>query len=296
MSNIRVGRNGLRVEDMGTVWRVHSNHNVVNPQTLNYMSRDQRVTGVRYAVGMDIDLGKTRIAYIDYPKDLYTCEELMDGEEHIDTVQRCNVCYAIDQVTRNANSQSAAAKQPQMSDQSQSSIPYQSQVPAARELVVPERLSAGSIASSAAATLPHWLPKLLDVGKSLALRPAGNVAVTFGASVLADVASGLLPPQYQKALHAISDDMADSITPDLLAQAQLDAVSIVDSMYKDGDNLLSKKMLAKSIFKSRDDFKRSAEAAAAKNAPIPNQSSQPSPVSWALPHQSRDLRVPRLFE
>lgn len=295
MSNIRVGRNGLRVEDMGSVWRVHSNHNVVNPQTLDYMSRDQRVIGVRYAVGMDIDLGKTRIAYIDYPKDLYTCEELMDGEEHIDTVQRCNVCYAIDQVTRNANSLSVPAAQAHQSVEQFSSI--SSQLPAAQpQVAATERLSAGSIASSAAATLPHWLPKLIDVGKSLALRPAGNVAVTFGASVLADVASGLLPPQYQKALHAISDDMADSITPDLLAQAQLDAVSIVDSMYKDGDNLLSKKMLAKSIFKSRDDFKRSAEAAAAKNAPIPNQPSQPSPVSWALPHQSRDLRVPRLFE
>lgn len=292
VSDIRVGRNGLRVEDMGTVWRVYSNHNVVNPQTLDYMSRDQRVIGVRYAVGMDVDLGKTRIAYIDYPKDLYTREELMDGDEHIDTVQRCNVCYAIDQVTHNANlSQSAAAKQPRMSSQLQS-LPALAQ----QELAAPERLSAGDIASSAAATLPHWLPKLIDVSKSLALRPAGNVAVTFGVSVLADVASGLLPPQYRKALQAISDDMADSVTPELLAQAQMDAVNIVDSMYKDGDNLLSKKMLTKSIFKSRDDFRRAAESASVKNGPAPNQSSPSSPASWALPQPRGDIRIPRIFE
>lgn len=292
VSDIRVGRNGLRVEDMGTVWRVYSSHNVVNPQTLDYMSRDQRVIGVRYAVGMDVDLGKTRIAYIDYPKDLYTREELMDGDEHIDTVQRCNVCYAIDQVTHNANlSQSAAAKQPRMSSQLQS-LPALAQ----QELAAPERLSAGDIAASAAATLPHWLPKLIDVSKSLALRPAGNVAVTFGVSVLADVASGLLPPQYRKALQAISDDMADSVTPELLAQAQMDAVNIVDSMYKDGDNLLSKKMLTKSIFKSRDDFKRAAESAVVKNGPAPNQSSPSSPASWALPQPRGDIRIPRIFE
>ena len=291
-SDIQVGRNGLRVEDMGAVWRVYSNHNVVNPQTLDYMSRDQRVTGVRYAVGMDVDLGKTRIAYIDYPKDLYTREELMDGDEHIDTVQRCNVCYAIDQVTHNANlSQSAAAKQPRMSSQLQS-LP----APVQQGLAAPERLSAGDIAASAAATLPHWLPKLIDVSKSLALRPAGNVAVTFGVSVLADVASGLLPPQYRKALQAISDDMADSVTPELLAQAQMDAVNIVDSMYKDGDNLLSKKMLTKSIFKSRDDFKRAAESAVVKNGPAPNQSSPSSPASWALPQPRGDIRIPRIFE
>lgn len=292
VSDIRVGRNGLRVEDMGAVWRVYSNHNVVNPQTLDYMSRDQRVIGVRYAVGMDVDLGKTRIAYIDYPKDLYTREELMDGDEHIDTVQRCNVCYAIDQVTHNANlSQSASASQPRVSAQSQS-LP----APVQHVLAAPERLSAGDIASSAAATLPHWLPKLIDVSKSLALRPAGNVAVTFGVSVLADVASGLLPPQYRKALQAISDDMADSVTPELLAQAQMDAVNIVDSMYKDGDNLLSKKMLTKSIFKSRDDFKRAAESAVVKNGPAPNQSSPSSPASWALPQPRGDIRIPRIFE
>lgn len=291
-SDIQVGRNGLRVEDMGAVWRVYSNHNVVNPQTLDYMSRDQRVIGVRYAVGMDVDLGKTRIAYIDYPKDLYTREELMDGDEHIDTVQRCNVCYAIDQVTHNANlSQSASASQPRVSAQSQS-LP----APVQHVLAAPERLSAGAIASSAAATLPHWLPKLIDVSKSLALRPAGNVAVTFGVSVLADVASGLLPPQYRKALQAISDDMADSVTPELLAQAQMDAVDIVDSMYKDGDNLLSKKMLTKSIFKSRDDFKRAAESAVVKNGPAPNQSSPSSPASWALPQPRGDIRIPRIFE
>lgn len=291
-SDIQVGRNGLRVEDMGAVWRVHSSHNVVNPQTLDYMSRDQRVIGVRYAVGMDVDLGKTRIAYIDYPKDLYTREELMDGDEHIDTVQRCNVCYAIDQVTHNANlSQSASASQPRVSAQSQS-LP----APVQHVLAAPERLSAGDIASSAAATLPHWLPKLIDVSKSLALRPAGNVAVTFGVSVLADVASGLLPPQYRKALQAISDDMADSVTPELLAQAQMDAVNIVDSMYKDGDNLLSKKMLTKSIFKSRDDFKRAAESAVVKNGPAPNQSSPSSPASWALPQPRGDIRIPRIFE
>ena len=295
MSNIRVGRNGLRVEDMGSVWRVHSNHNVVNPQTLDYMSRDQRVTGVRYAVGMDIDLGKTRIAYIDYPKDLYTCEELMDGEEHIDTVQRCNVCYAIDQVTHNANATPAAAQQ---AHQSVEQVPLVSpQLPAAAQQVfVPERLSAGAIASSAAATLPHWLPKLIDVSKSLTMRPVGNVAVTFGASVLADVASGLLPRQYQKALQALSDDMADSITPDLLAQAQVDAVNVVESMYKDGDNLLSKKMLTKSIFKSRDDFKRAADSAVSRNAPAQNQLPQSSSASWALPQPNRDIRVPRIFE
>jgi len=294
------GKNGILVGDNGDTWRAFSPsaNNVQDPQQYEYKGHSGKPTGIYYYMGFDpsADAGKggTRIAFCDYPKDRYTLEEIVDGEDTPFILMNCNVCHAMDNAAKRTGR-----------------LPYAPSVPApqAQEQIAPsypapalqERLSVGPVV---AATLPKWLPKGIQIAKALSLKPVGDATVTLGLSFLADFASGLFPdPSTRQALQSFSDDMIDSLDPDIVKHIQDQALDIGEAALKDGDAVISRKMFKNMMFKTRGDLKKEVEDEKKKRDQQQNNSrasslypsSSPSPV-FNIPENSGRLGIPRLFE
>jgi hypothetical protein len=296
MSNIEippnaiVGKNGLPVCDIGSCIRLYGITTVTNPNEYPYVSHDNRPTGVKYAMGFDPVSGRTRIAYVDYPKSLYTIEEIADGEEYIHILEHCNVCSAMDQAAQ--NSLQAARSFPASIDRSPR--PYDPEFHAVSTQSV-DRYSAGPAVATAAKALPNWLPKAIDLFSAFALRPTGALAVSLGTAMLADVLSGFAPPEYADACRKVSDDMADRISPDMIERVRYDAVDVIEAAQRDGDYVAA---IKRGMFKSPKDMRRDLDSE--KRSAQSFQSQQPidSPARYApSPNTSFNNRpVPRLFE
>lgn len=238
-----VGRNGIAVGDVGDCWRAFSGVTVSSPQILDYRARDNRTTGIKYALGVDDVSGRTRIAWVDYPKSMYTLEEIMDDDEVVHILTHCNVCNAVDQL---ANSSSAlmSSSGPVVETRSRQHQP---------------RVSLGDAIPSQ--NLPKYLTTGVKLGKSLMLRPVGNAAFSFALSLLADVASGFVSdPKYRTALQSFSDDLVDDLSPELLSAVKSDALRISEAIAQDSDSLMSRKFIAKHMFKSPTDIRNEISA------------------------------------
>jgi hypothetical protein len=281
MSGGYKGRNGVTFVDMGDRWRSHGSPNVQSPQEFDYKSRDDRPTGVKYGMGFDSVANGTRIAYVDYPKSLYTIEELMDGDEFAVVLQRCNVCHAMDQVTQ------SLGKRPY------ESVPKSHDLEVQSNSVPPSRVSAGNVISGALPVLPKYMSFGIKAAKQLGLKPIGDVTVSVGLSILSDFASGLVSdPSYKRALQSFSDEMIDSLDPDIIERVKQDAINIAEAAFKDSDPILSKKMIFSSMFKTRGDIKKEVSESR-------KSQSGPSDLggSFSFAAQSpRSMVPPRLFE
>ena len=270
------GKNGVTVGDNGDTWRAFGSPNVTSPQPYEYKGRDDKPTGVWYAMGFDKVANGTRIAYVDYPKSMYSLEEVIDGEDTPNILMRCNVCHAMDQ----------AAK-------FNGRLPYETPRGGYDSAPVRERLSVGS--AVAPATLPKYFTYAVKVGKAFGLRPTGDVAVSMGLSFLADLASGFVAdPSYKKALQAFSDDMIDTLDPDMIDRVKEDALNIAEAAFKDGDALLSKKRIMSSIFKTRGDLKKEINASNSAKNITPRSDGIAS--SFNFSQSPGALNSPRLFE
>ena len=271
-SGAMVGKNGVRIFDVGECWRASSGVDVVNPQVLDYQTRGGQKDGTKYALGPDRLTGRTRIAYIDYPKELYELDKLLDDDEVVHILTHCNVCSAVDQVIN----------QPRhpLNRREQSSPPasYHPSPPS------DERVSLGDVFSPrSGAHLPKYFTTGINIGKSLGLRPTGNALFTLGLSVLSDLASGVVQdPAYRKALQSFSDDMVDTITPELVSSIKEDAVKIAEAMEKDHTALMSRDFLVKHMVKKPSDIKNElAERSQSQSPPARNSDQYPDyrPVS-----------------
>lgn len=235
-----VGQNGIKITDAGDCWRAHSGVDVVDPQMLDYQSRDGRKSGIKYALGPDRLTGRMRIAWVDYPKSMYEVDSLLEDEEVVHILTHCNVCNAVEQVINRPQTQ------------------FRSSVPVAKQQAAPTRVSLGDAFSSGPSPqLPKYLTAGINIGKQLGLRPAGNALFTLGVSVLSDIASGMVrDPAYRSALQSFSDEMVDSLTPDLISAIKEDAVEIAEALEKDHTDLMSRKFIVKHMIKSPADLKR----------------------------------------
>jgi hypothetical protein len=275
------GKNGVPIEDHGEVWRAIGSDNVTSPQVFDYMSRDDRPTGVKYGLGLDHVAGNTRIAWVEYPKSLYTLEEVSDGDEVPSILTRCNVCNVLNQ----------------MSDRSMKAPVSVASVHRDLSPAPSDRMSLGSVVSTA--KLPPYVGLGVKLLKSFYLRPTGDVAVSFGLSLLSDMLSGVFTdPSYKRALQAFSDDMIDNLDADIIDRVKQDALNIAEAAYKDGDALLSKKTIMNSMFKTRGDLRKEVGAANAAKNVIPGTvfAHSPSQISFDIPQPSGRLQIPRLFE
>lgn len=270
------GKNGVPVEDVGECWRAHGSANVLSPQIYDYVGHDERPTGVRYAMGFDSSANATRIAFVDYPKDKYSLEEVIDSDDTPSILMRCNVCSAMDQAAQRNTSRSRPYE----------SVPQQ----AASQQI---RVSAGELAP----VLPKYMTFAVQLVKGLALRPVGNVAVSLGLAFLADLASGFVTdPRYKQAIQSFGDGQIDDLDPELIERVKQDAIDIAEAAMKDGDNILSRKQLVSSMFKTRGDLKK--EISASKKSPV-------SGSSFSFPSSDGGINIvssqtglipPRLFE
>ena len=270
-SGAMVGKNGVRIFDVGECWRASSGVDVVNPQVLDYQTRGGQKDGTKYALGPDRLTGRTRIAYIDYPKELYELDKLLDDDEVVHILTHCNVCSAVDQVINQP-------RQP-LNRREQSSPPA-SHHPSPP---LDERVSLGDVFSPrSGAHLPKYLTTGINIGKSLGLRPTGNALFTLGLSVLSDLASGVVQdPAYRKALQSFSDDMVDTITPELVSSIKEDAVKIAEAMEKDHTALMSRDFLVKHMVKKPSDIKNELAERSQSQSPQRNSDQYPDyrPVS-----------------
>ena len=270
-SGAMVGKNGVRIFDVGECWRASSGVDVVNPQVLDYQTRGGQKDGTKYALGPDRLTGRTRIAYIDYPKALYELDKLLDDDEVVHILTHCNVCSAVDQVINQPR---------QPSNRREQSSPPASHHPSPSS---DERVSLGDVFSPrSGAHLPKYLTTGINIGKSLGLRPTGNALFTLGLSVLSDLASGVVQdPTYRKALQSFSDDMVDTITPELVSSIKEDAVKIAEAMEKDHTALMSRDFLVKHMIKKPSDIKNELAERSQSQSPQRNSDQYPDyrPVS-----------------
>ncbi len=270
-SGAMVGKNGVRIFDVGECWRASSGVDVVNPQVLDYQTRGGQKDGTKYALGPDRLTGRTRIAYIDYPKELYELDKLLDDDEVVHILTHCNVCSAVDQVINQPRQHLNRREQPS---------PPVSHHPSPS---LDERVSLGDVFSPrSGAHLPKYLTTGINIGKSLGLRPTGNALFTLGLSVLSDLASGVVQdPAYRKALQSFSDDMVDTITPELVSSIKEDAVKIAEAMEKDHTALMSRDFLVKHMVKKPSDIKNELAERSQSQSPHRNSDQYPDyrPVS-----------------
>ena len=270
-SGAMVGKNGVRIFDVGECWRASSGVDVVNPQVLDYQTRGGQKDGTKYALGPDRLTGRTRIAYIDYPKKLYELDKLLDDDEVVHILTHCNVCSAVDQVINQPR---------QHLNRREQSSPPASHHPSPPS---DERVSLGDVFSPrSGAHLPKYLTTGINIGKSLGLRPTGNALFTLGLSVLSDLASGVVQdPAYRKALQSFSDDMVDTITPELVSSIKEDAVKIAEAMEKDHTALMSRDFLVKHMVKKPSDIKNELAERSQSQSPHRNSDQYPDyhPVS-----------------
>lgn len=227
---------GVRVEDIGDYIRVYGPYNVVKATEIPFLSKDGVDTGIKYAVGTDTATGETKVAWVDYPKSVFTYDDIVSNPRILQIFRRCNVCLAVDRI-RN-ETQSAQASR---------SDTYWSQPPGASSagsVHVPppytsssQRLSLGDVA------VPKYLPLMLQLAKSLLFTKFGEVTTSLMLSVLTDVLSGATgDPNKRDILRSMSDAIASetlySMTPEDVEQLKKDLTTL-STAYQTDRNLLT---------------------------------------------------------
>src|SRR5512137_1367465 len=86
------------VEDAGEYWRAVNPRGITPTQTLKWVDGRNQDTGIRYTMGVDQLTGQTGIAYVDYPKSIWTREDVLNSGAPQKFFERCQICAAVDQI------------------------------------------------------------------------------------------------------------------------------------------------------------------------------------------------------
>lgn len=248
MDNQIKGSNGLVFIDNGDTWRAIGDETVINPKEMDILDSNDRFTGIRYGIGMSKKYKKGKIAYVDYPKDVYDIEDLTTDPHYVEIQNKCNVCHAMNRM------QELHGINP-LDDSAYSSQPVQSLQPVSQPQPV-ERMSIGNVAGSLLA--PKYVAAGLTLLKPMVLSDFGDAVISFAASFLADLAAGSKKDESSKrALYALSDLAIDSMAGGVMlegnpedqkrfvAAVKYGAADVMDSVRKDGDfiNAIKRNML-----------------------------------------------------
>jgi len=227
---------GIEIEwsDVGTHWRATNSSSRIDPatcQTLDHVSAGGSKSGIKYAVGPDSLTNQVNILYVDWPKSLFTLEELQDSPQSAKFFAGCNVCSAVNQLKSEKvgnNILKPSIVQPVQSTQIVPAdlVPVQSP---------PARLSAGS------SSLPRYIPVVLGLVKNIWLSKLGGATADVFLALGADLASGLSDdPQYRKALQCVSDEMVDGVAtcmadPHYIEEVKGDVGKLIEGYRKDSN-------------------------------------------------------------
>lgn len=256
------GSDGVSIEwsDNGTHWRATNRMSRIDPATcqeLDHVSAGGSKSGIRYAIGPDELTNQVNILWVDWPKSLFSIEELQTSPQSVKFFAGCNVCSAVNQMT---NTKGTKLPSP---TQSSSVIPADlqqgprivSSPSAPSSSLSPARLSVGD------AVLPKYVPVALNLVKSIWLNKLGDAAASIVLALGADMMSGFFDdPKYKKAWQCVSDEMVDGVAtcmadPVYVDQVKGDVGRLVDAYHKDGDIL---EAMLKSMVKPANEVLKSA--------------------------------------
>lgn len=222
------------VEDAGDCWRAVNPRGIKPTQTLNWVDGQGNDTGIRYTMGVDSLTGQTGIAYVEYPKDIWTYEDVVGSDVVDKFFSRCQICAAVDQI-KQVRSTPASMHDSSLPDVP--SMPPDEQQYHQQYRPAPVRASVGD----AMVQLPQYVPVAINLAKKLLLSQLGDAAASVVLSFAADAASGLSPdPNYRKAMQALSDTFVEDINIDdrFVDAVRGDVSRLADAYSRDG-NLIS---------------------------------------------------------
>lgn len=238
----------IEVQDVGDCWRAINPRQITPTQTLKWVDAQGNDSGIRYTVGVD-SVGQTGIAYADYPKTIWTQDDVATSDMVPKFFARCQICSAIDQIKQVRSSQALVPADESRTVPMQSSVAQMPVVGSSRfdEQMPPDErdyLRESRPRVSAADFLPKYVPVTLNLVKKLALSRLGDAAVSVVLSFAADAASTMSSdPKYQCAMRGLSDGLVDDLNVDesFLGDVQQDFTRLVDAYQRDGDLLSAMK-------------------------------------------------------
>lgn len=261
------------IVDQPDHWRVIGTKTVTAFRVLDFLDRNSKPNGVQYAIGPDPVSGSTKIAWIQYPKKVFSRDEIATMPEIDKILQRCNVCSAADQLAAAAGT-SLITGQP-----SQAIQPFQEEPP--------KRLSIGD-ALGGSDVMPKWAAFVLNMGSKQVFSPLGQTMFFLGLSFLADMASGMAVDEgYKRALQCMSDGMVNNIGTNgqcdtqYMSQVNRDVAKLVEAWQKDGDLIKASKV---GLLKTPQEIMMSAQQGVEGN------------VSFSARAMVRKLDSPTLIE
>jgi len=252
---------GIEIEwsDAGTHWRATNASSRIDPstcQTLDHVSAGGSKSGIRYAVGPDALTNQVNILYVDWPKSLFSLEELQDSPQSAKFFAGCNVCSAVNQLKSEKNGNAILKGVGSPNTQIVPADMVQSMTPQVMPMQqAPVRLSAGSSA------VPRYIPVVLGLVKNIWLSKLGGAATDVVLALGADLMSGLSDdPQYRKAWQCVSDDMVDGVAtcmadPQYIEQVKSDVGKLIEG-YKKDSNIMD--AIVKSMVKPTNEILKGA--------------------------------------
>lgn len=224
--------------DDGEYWRAEGPHNI-DPsaiQEIEYITAGGQKTGIRYATGPD-QTGEVRMAYVKYPKSIWSLEELQSSDGVPNFFVACNVCNYANHMRKMASSKYPTQEFTQPPERQVQLAQYPSQQPQyyQPQTQPPQRVSLGDV-------LPKYVPLALDVLRQIWLTKMGDLAFSTVLSVGADIAGGMSgDPGFKHTMRCASDALVDGVVQRCDEQ-YIDGVKdgigqFVDAYRADGDFL-----------------------------------------------------------
>lgn len=262
MSDV-VNREDIQIFDDGDAWRA------VNPVKMdpagitppvNYMNKKGKPTGITYAMGYHPVTGESKLAWVRYPKSMWTVEELQNDSEVADFFNKCNMCHVRDMLGEQNGDR--AIQQVPTYDESESWRPMEVRTRSmvTREQVQEEYEPVRRLSPPDA--VPKYMPFLFQLLKGIFLSDIGDVALTTAASVFIDfIAGSSADPGYRNALYQLSDSLIDGTISQADIENGIDGkymdrlkkdLSRVAVAYEKDGNLIG--AMKKGIFKPKDEI------------------------------------------
>lgn len=248
-------------------------------------------------LGADPYDGKWKIVTADYPKQLFSSDEVMtpDGfatPEIESTIRNCNVCNGINAVAGviNDKSKSAPAATVPAVYQPQPAVYQPQPVPVSQPQPVYYQPSPSpAMISIGGPGVPKYIGFALDIVKKLMCSKLGECAVTAGTALLADIMAGSAADEgHRLAIRQFADEQVDRIgqlTPEDVAEIRLNMYKIAEGYEKDGDIITA---LKRGLFKSPKEV-----VATFDNTASPSDARRMSPPSIVVTPRSPQKRILR---
>jgi hypothetical protein len=225
------GGHKFNIVDAGSMWRVLNRPDITDYKEMKY-------PGFRAAFGADPNTGSHVIVYLDYPKEVYSREDLEDPNSPIGSsiktkLQKCLICNTMDQLAEESPEESLVGSSRRFGED-RSRVITDGEVPESSG----DRRSM-PVLSPSEFVVPKYIPAITTIGQKVFCTKFGGVASSVVLSLVADLLSSWSSdPGHKAAFREISDQFVDQMG--LCDDRDVDALKgdigrLYDSYTKDGD-------------------------------------------------------------